>query len=60
MTSSMHHDLQKQLPVEADHLQGLLLALNSAGEGAYPVLETVYARLKVYESRTANSDTPAS
>ncbi|MHA6528948.1 ketopantoate reductase family protein [Paenibacillus sp. BAC0078] len=51
MTSSMHRDLQKQLPVETDHLHGSLLALDTAGKGTHPVLEAVYARLKVYESR---------
>ncbi|MOA70101.1 2-dehydropantoate 2-reductase [compost metagenome] len=46
----MHRDMHKQLPVEADHLHGALLAMAVPGQGAYPVLETVYARLKVYES----------
>ncbi|MBT2287872.1 ketopantoate reductase family protein [Paenibacillus albidus] len=50
MTSSMQRDMHKQLPVETDHLHGSLLALDSAEEGQYPVLETVFARLKVYES----------
>ncbi|MDH6371628.1 2-dehydropantoate 2-reductase [Paenibacillus sp. PastF-3] len=49
-TSSMHRDMHKLLPVEADHLHGALLAMAVPGQGAYPVLETVYARLKVYES----------
>lgn len=51
MTSSMHRDMQKQLPVEADHLQGSLLDLDTEGKGSYPILEAVHARLKVYESR---------
>jgi 2-dehydropantoate 2-reductase len=52
-TSSMHRDMHKQLPVEADHLHGALLAMALLGQDAYPVLETVYARLKVYESVNA-------
>jgi 2-dehydropantoate 2-reductase len=52
-TSSMHRDMLKHLPVETDHLHGSLLAMSSASTDAYPVLETVYARLKVYESVNA-------
>lgn len=50
-TSSMHRDMHKKLPVEADHLHGALLALAlTDSQAAYPILEAVYARLKVYES----------
>lgn len=48
--SSMQRDIQKKLPVEADHLQGYLLSLADGSAGSFPILETVYARLKVYES----------
>lgn len=54
-TSSMHRDIQKQLPVESDHLHGSLLAMASTGPGTFPILETVYARLKVYERELMNS-----
>lgn len=50
MMSSMQRDMQKNLPVEASHLHGALLALASGSNVSYPILETVYARLKVYES----------
>ncbi|WP_068505040.1 ketopantoate reductase family protein [Paenibacillus kribbensis] len=49
MMSSMQRDMQKNLPIEASHLYGSLLALASGGNTSYPILETVYARLKVYE-----------
>ncbi|MFC3749722.1 ketopantoate reductase family protein [Paenibacillus sp. GCM10012306] len=49
MMSSMQRDMQKQLPIEADHLHGFLLALAASDKGDYPILQTVYARLKVYE-----------
>lgn len=49
-TSSMHRDMLKHLPVEAEHLHGALLAMAVPGQVVYPILETVYARLKVYES----------
>jgi 2-dehydropantoate 2-reductase len=49
MKSSMQRDMEKGLPVEADHLHGALLSLASPEEGFYPVLESVYGRLKVYE-----------
>ncbi|MBE0343224.1 oxidoreductase, partial [Paenibacillus sp. 28ISP30-2] len=48
--SSMQRDMYKKLPIEASHLHGSLLALASASNTVYPILETVYARLKVYES----------
>ncbi|NUU62714.1 ketopantoate reductase family protein [Paenibacillus agri] len=49
MMSSMQRDMQKRLPIEADHLHGFLLALAAPDQGDYPILQTVYARLKVYE-----------
>jgi 2-dehydropantoate 2-reductase len=49
LMSSMQRDMQKKQPIEADHLHGSLLALAAPGEGDYPILQTIYARLKVYE-----------
>ncbi|MDP1512305.1 ketopantoate reductase C-terminal domain-containing protein [Paenibacillus ottowii] len=49
MMSSMQRDMQKNLPIEASHLHGALLALASNRNMSYPILETVNARLKVYE-----------
>jgi 2-dehydropantoate 2-reductase len=49
MKSSMQRDMEKGLPVEADHLQGYLRRL--AGEhGVHaPILQSVYVNLKLYE-----------
>lgn len=52
MKSSMQRDMEKSLPIEADHLQGTLLQLGvEKGLTAQqlPILSTVYANLKVYE-----------
>ncbi|WP_027416840.1 ketopantoate reductase family protein [Aneurinibacillus terranovensis] len=52
MKSSMQRDVEKKLPVEADHLHGALLELAGEDEDKaekYPVLSTVYSRLKIYE-----------
>lgn len=47
--SSMQRDLEKSLPLEADHLQGFLLQHAYANGISVPVLETVYTKLKIYE-----------
>ncbi|MDM5155182.1 ketopantoate reductase family protein [Bacillus sp. DX1.1] len=50
MKSSMQRDMEKNLSVEAQHLHGFLLAKISPTEENYPILQTVYSRLKIYES----------
>lgn len=50
MKSSMQRDMEKHLPVEADHLQGYLLKIAHKEELFVPVLAAVYANLKVYEN----------
>ncbi|MFJ7934738.1 ketopantoate reductase family protein [Sporosarcina sp. NPDC096371] len=47
MKSSMQRDLEKSLPLEADHLQGFLL--HHAQATPVPILETIYTKLKIYE-----------
>lgn len=47
MKSSMQRDLEKSLPLEADHLQGYLL--QHAQDIAVPLLETIYTKLEIYE-----------
>ncbi|MBY0123017.1 ketopantoate reductase family protein [Bacillus sp. S/N-304-OC-R1] len=48
--SSLQRDMEKQLPVEADHFFGYLLK-QAQGYGIHaPALETVYANLKIYET----------
>ncbi|WP_060788497.1 ketopantoate reductase family protein [Geobacillus zalihae] len=55
MKSSMQRDMEKGLPIEADHLQGYLLELAKQYDIHAPMLETVYHNLKIYEAgRTAN------
>ncbi|MEH7331093.1 ketopantoate reductase family protein [Neobacillus drentensis] len=49
MKSSMQRDMEKSLPVEADHLHGYLLEIARKEKISVPVLESVYANLKVYE-----------
>ena len=49
MKASMLRDLEKGLPVEADHIQGYLLAGAEMHGVAAPVLQAAYANLKVYE-----------
>lgn len=51
MKTSMQRDMEKQLPVEADHLQGYLLGIARKEGVSVPVLEAVYANLKVYEGQ---------
>lgn len=47
--ASMQKDLEKRLPVEADHIQGYLLQLAEKHEVSTPYLQAVYTNLKVYE-----------
>jgi 2-dehydropantoate 2-reductase len=51
MKTSMQRDMEKQLPVEADHLQGYLLGIARKEGLSVPVLEAAYANLKVYEGQ---------
>jgi 2-dehydropantoate 2-reductase len=48
MKSSMLRDMEKGLPVEADHLHGALLELAPEGSDL-PLIRAVYASLKAYE-----------
>lgn len=53
-SASMHKDMEKGLPIEADHVIGDLLARVPAGrEDDYPLLRLVYWHLKAYEARRA-------
>ncbi|MDR6999610.1 ketopantoate reductase family protein [Neobacillus niacini] len=51
MKSSMQRDMEKSLPVEADHLHGYLLGIAHSEQISTPVLEAVFANLKVYEKQ---------
>lgn len=50
MKSSMQRDMEKSLPLEADHLQGFLLQYAKEHNIPVPVLETIYTKLSLYES----------
>ncbi|KKB34189.1 ketopantoate reductase family protein [Bacillus thermotolerans] len=49
MKSSMQRDMEKLLPIEADHLQGYLLGKARKMDLSAPILETVYTKLALYE-----------
>jgi 2-dehydropantoate 2-reductase len=49
MKSSMQRDMEKLSQVEADHLHGYLLEIAAKEKMDVPILEAVYANLKVYE-----------
>jgi 2-dehydropantoate 2-reductase len=51
MKTSMQRDMEKSLPVEADHLQGYLLEIARKEGLSIPVLQAAYGNLKVYESQ---------
>jgi 2-dehydropantoate 2-reductase len=53
MKSSMQRDMEKLLPVEADHLHGYLLEIARRKEISVPILAAVYGNLKVYEKQLA-------
>jgi 2-dehydropantoate 2-reductase len=55
MKSSMLRDMEKGMPVEADHLQGYLLSLAERYGLNAPLLRIVYNNLKVYEIKRANA-----
>lgn len=51
MKSSMLRDMEKGLPVEADHLQGYLLQLAHKHGLQAPILQSIYVNLKLYEKK---------
>lgn len=49
---SMAKDIEKGIPIEADHILGDLLARIPAGdEDKYPLVRLIYSQCKVYEAR---------
>jgi len=49
MKSSMQRDIEKNMPIEVDHLQGFLLEKARQKGLSVPVLETIYTKLTLYE-----------
>jgi 2-dehydropantoate 2-reductase len=54
-SASMHRDLKRGLPTEADHIQGYLLELARRHGVKAPLLEAVYQRLAIYENKRLKS-----
>ena len=56
MAASMFKDIQRNAPVETDHIVGDLLARTSRSASAVPsVLRMVYVHLKAYEAQRART-----
>ena len=58
LTASMLRDIERQAPIEADHIIGdLIQRARSGGTKAYatPLLELAYTHLKAYEARLART-----
>jgi 2-dehydropantoate 2-reductase len=55
LTASMLRDIEKNAPIEADHIIGDIL---SRAKTKSPLLTIVYAHLKAYESRRAGLGPP--
>src|ERR1700761_6693571 len=51
LTSSMYRDMNKNAPVEADHIIGDLLARGETHKVTAPLLRATYVQLKVYAAR---------
>jgi len=49
MKSSMQRDMEKSMPLEAEHLQGYLLGKAREHKLAVPILDTIYTKLALYE-----------
>jgi len=63
LTASMLRDIERQAPIEADHILGdLIRRRNDAGAmpGGVAVLDLAYTHLKAYEARLAHSTGGAS
>lgn len=50
MKSSLQRDMEKQMPIEAEHFFGYLLDLAQDYDIQAPYLEMIYANLKIYEN----------
>ena len=54
LTASMYRDLERNAPIEADHIIGDLVKRGRrqhAADGDFPLLRLVYANLKAYENK---------
>ncbi|PPA70645.1 ketopantoate reductase family protein [Jeotgalibacillus proteolyticus] len=53
MKSSMQRDMEKLMPTETDHLQGFLLSKAAEKQLNTPLLNAVFANVKIYEEERA-------
>lgn len=51
LTASMLKDIERNAPIEGDHIVGNLLQRGGGGPSTYPLLRIAYAHLKSYEAR---------
>lgn len=51
MKSSLQRDMEKGLKTEADHFFGFLLEIAEKQQLSTPLIRTIYANLKIYESQ---------
>ena len=51
LAASMLRDIERDAPIEADHIVGDLLRRGEARSGKYPLLRIAHAHLKAYEAR---------
>ncbi len=51
LTASMLKDIERNAPIEGDHVIGNLLQRGGGGSSSYPLLRIAYAHLKSYEGR---------
>jgi 2-dehydropantoate 2-reductase len=56
LTASMLHDIEKNGPVEADHILGDLLRRTDGRRKGKLLLQVAYAHLKAYETRRASGE----
>jgi 2-dehydropantoate 2-reductase len=59
IAASMLRDIERDAPIEADHIVGDLLARGVARPGDYPLLQIAYAHLRTYEARRQREKTAA-
>lgn len=60
LTASMYRDIERNAPIEADHVIGDLLSRGERQGKASPLLRVAYAHLKTYEARRAREAALAS
>jgi 2-dehydropantoate 2-reductase len=59
LTASMMKDIERNAPIEGDHVIGNLLQRGGGGPATFPLLRIAYAHLKSYEARRKRESTAA-